>query len=190
MIKARNIFFHKNHSKDSLFLLNLAKELYSKSLINNKFTKIQTEVYKNYIIYTRKNDDHKPSVIIEKTLQKYDKFDRLNQPSDLFINLPRISELNIRVKTLKNHKTVKLIDAVKNNEKYIIEPFDIYAIENDNNRDEEPITIEIPSEYENKFLYQRTSSDSDSLLSKVNVILQPDMNEFILKLIVDPLLLS
>ena len=183
MIKARNLFFHKNCSKDSLFLLNLSKELYNKSLINNKFTKIETETYKNYIFYTKKNNEQKPSVIIEKTLQKYDKYDRLNHPSDLFINLPKISELNINVKMLKNHKTVKLIDAIKNNEKYIIKPFNIYAIEtNKKIKKEEQITLEIPSEYSNKFIYQRKSSDSDPLLSNVKVILQPDMNEFILKL--------
>ena len=38
MLKAE-IFFQKNHSKDTLFLLNLAREMFKKNLINNKLAK-------------------------------------------------------------------------------------------------------------------------------------------------------
>lgn len=190
MLKARNIFFQKNHSKDTLFLLNLAREMFKKNLINNKLAKKETQYFKNYIIYS-KNEKNRPSIIVEKTLQKYDKYDKLNSPSDLFINLPMITELNILVKTLKDNKTKHLIDAITNKEKYIIEPFNIYALENDeNNKKYDSITLEIPEEYQNQLIYQRSNSENDPLLSNVQTIIQSDMNEFIIKLKVDPLLLG
>ena len=73
-----------------------------------------------------------------------------------------ITELNILVKTLKDNKTKHLIDAITNKEKYIIEPFNIYALENDeNNKKYDSITLEIPEEYQNQLIYQRSNSEND-----------------------------
>ena len=183
MSKVRNIFFKKNSTNDCQEILNISKNLYKFAMNGFKVSKLETMYYKNYCIYPSYTKNSL-EIIAEKTIFKYDKFDHLNKPSDLFINLPKITKLNIPVK-IQNNKYIELFDAIINKETYMIPPYYVYA---DSNEENTPIKLEIPQEYKDKLLFKEKGEEF--ILSTVSVNADNEMNEFICKLTVDPLLLG
>ena len=175
MLKVRNNFFNKYATKDSKLILQIAREMYNSYPYYYK-KKEKLINYKNYSIY-------------------YDKYDNLTRPCDIFINLPKITELNLPVKIINSedyNKKIKLINALEKNIPYVIEPYSVYG--NNNNIDNQdtilssPISLEISEEFKVKLIFKEIGQEI--LLSTVTVDTNEDMNEHIIKLIVDPLLLK
>ena len=194
MLKVRNNFFNKYATRDSKLILQIAREMYNSYPYYYK-KKEKLINYKNYSIYYKNIINLTPEIIVEKTIPKYDKYDNLTRPCDIFINLPKITELNLPVKIINSvdyNKKIKLINALEKNIPYVIEPYSVYG--NNNNIDNQdtilscPISLEISEEFKEKLIFKEIGQEI--LLSTVTVDTNEDMNEHIIKLIVDPLLLK
>ena len=173
----RHKIFYKHCYPQHRILLDYVKKIY-----NGQEKAI---MFKNFNIYKNLSTN---SIFIEKKLDLYDKYGHETLPRDLFIDLPKIYNLNIEVMSHCGYQT-SLYKALFYKRKYNIIPYSVINehLDNEiiNEEDEYPISILIPEKYRDECIY--VEKGDELILSKVKINYSNNMRKLICKLTVDPL---
>ena len=173
----RHKVFYKHCYPQHRVLLEQVKKVY-----NNQQKEVKI---KNFHIFKK---DNSKTIFIEKKLGLYDRHGYEVFPCELFIDLPKLYNLNLPVMSHCGYQT-SLYKALFYNRKYNIIPYKVKENQEDEDLLDEknpyPISITIPEKYKDECIY--TEKGDELILSRVKVYCTNNINDLICRITVDPL---